>query len=157
MTRKRLFLVLAVIAVAAVVAVVIVVASHLPERGAGAAPRPSATPVPTATSAGPTPAETAFTVADLFCRPDATQNTWQRSLSPHLTADAAALYSAVRPANVPCQGIRDDAAPVGDQQTGTDRAYQFTASTGGPVTITLHRDTPSDPWLASYINAGGQE
>jgi hypothetical protein len=155
-TRKRLFLVLAAIAVAAVVAVVIVVASRLPERGAGAAPRTSATPVPTS-SAGPTPAETAFTVADLFCLPDATQNTWQRSLSPHLTADAAALYSAVRPANVPCEGIRDDAAPVGDQQTGTDRAYQFTAATGGPVTITLHRDTPSDPWLASYINAGGQE
>lgn len=154
MTWKRVLAVLA--AAAVIVAAVIMVKVATEPRHTHTDPTATSTPLPSA-SAAPNPAAIAHTVADLFCRPDASQNTWQRALTPHLTTDAAALYSAVRPANLPCQGIRDDAAPVGDQQTGTDRAYQFTAATGGPVTITLHRDTPSDPWLASYINVGGQE
>lgn len=152
MTRKRLLIAFAVLAVLAIAAAVIVIAARLPHRSDGAA-APTSTPIPSATAA-PDPAAIAHTVADRFCQPDATKNTWQRSLTPYLTTDAWQLYSAVRPANVPCAGVHDDAAAVGDQQTSTDRAYQFTASTGGPVTVTLHRDTKDDPWLAAYINAG---
>lgn len=152
MTRKRILIAFAVIAVLAVAAAVIVVAARLPHRGDDAA-APSSTPVPS-TSAAPSPGRVAYTVADRFCQPGAAKNVWQRSLTPYLTQDAWQLYSAVRPANVPCAGVHDDGQPVGDQQTSTDRAYQFTAATGGPVTVTLHRDTTADPWLASYINAG---
>jgi hypothetical protein len=152
MTRKRLLIAFGVLAVLAIAAAVIVIAARLPHRGDGAAAS-SSTPIPTP-SAAPDPAAIAHTVADRFCQPDATKNTWQRSLTPYLTPDAWQLYSAVKPANVPCAGVHDDGQPVGDQQTSTDRAYQFTASTGGPVTVTLHRDTKQDPWLASYINAG---
>lgn len=151
MTRKRLLIAFAVLAVAAIAAAVIVIAARLPHRGDDAAA--SSPPIPT-TSAAPDPEAVAHTVAGLFCQPDAAKSTWQRSLTPHLTPDAWQLYSAVKPANVPCAGVRDDGQPVGDQQTSTDRAYQFTAATGGPVTVTLHRDTAQDPWLASYINAG---
>ncbi|MCS6576439.1 hypothetical protein NYS52_18075 [Curtobacterium flaccumfaciens pv. flaccumfaciens] len=155
MTRKRILMAFAAIAVVAFAAAVIVIAGHLQQRGHDRAAATS-TPIPTR-SAAPTSKEIAHTVADRFCQPDASKNAWQRSLTPYLTAEAWQLYSAVRPGNVPCAGIHDDGSPVGDQQTSTDRAYQFTASTGGPVTVTLHRDTKTDPWLASHINAGGQE
>ena len=154
MTRKRLLIAFAAIAVLAIAAAVIVIAARLPHRGSEAAA--TSTPIPMR-SAAPSSEEVAHTVADRFCQPTATKNVWQRSLTPYLTPEAWQLYSAVRPGNVPCAGIRADGAPVGDQQTSTDRAYQFTASTGGPVTVTLHRDSKEDPWLASYINAGGQE
>lgn len=154
MTRKRLLIAFAAIAVLAIAAAVIVIAARLPHRGGDAAA--SSTPIPTR-SAAPTSKEIAHAVADRFCQPDETKNAWQRSLTPYLTPEAWQLYSAVRPGNVPCAGIHDDGQPVGDQQTSTDQAFQFTASTGGPVTVTLHRDTKADPWLASYINAGGQE
>ena len=154
MTRKRLLIAFAVIGVLAIAAAVIVIAARLPHRGSEAGA--TSTPIPTR-SAAPSSEEVAHTVADRFCQPTATKNVWQRSLTPYLTPEAWQLYSAVRPGNVPCAGIHDDGQPVGDQQTSTDRAYQFTASTGGPVTVTLHRDTKADPWLASYINAGGQE
>ena len=150
MTRKRLLIVFTVVAVLAVAAAVVVIAARLPHRGGEAVTSP--TPIP---STAPTSSEVAFTVADLFCQPEAAKNAWQRSLTPYLTADAWQLYSAVRPGNVPCAGVHDDGQPVGDQQTSTDQAVQFTASMGGPVTVTLHRDTTQDPWLASYINAGG--
>ena len=151
MTRKRLLIAVAVIAVLAIAAAVIVIAARLPHRGENAAA--SSTPIPT-TSAAPSSKEIAFLAADRFCQPDATKSAWQRSLTPYLTVDAWQLYSAVRPGNVPCEDVDEDGTPVGDQQTSTDRAYQFTASTGGPVTVTLHRDTKADPWLASYVNAG---
>jgi hypothetical protein len=151
MTRKRLLIAFAVLAVAAIAAAVIVIAARLPQRDVDAAA--SSTPIPSRSAAADSEA-VAHTVADLFCQPDATKSSWQRSLTPHLTPDAWQLYSAVKPANVPCAGVHDDGQPVGDQQTSTDRAYQFTAATGGPVTVTLHRDTPADPWLASYINPG---
>ena len=154
MTRKRLLIAFAAIAVLAIAAAVIVIAARLPHRGSEAAA--TSTPIPTR-SAAPTSKEIAHAVADRFCQPDETKNAWQRSLTPYLTPEAWQLYSAVRPGNVPCAGIHDDGQPVGDQQTSTDQAFQFTASTGGPVTVTLHRDTKADPWLASYINAGGQE
>jgi len=154
MTRKRLLIAFAAIAVLAIAAAVIVVAARLPHRGSEAAA--TSTPIPTR-SAVPSSEEVAHTVADRFCQPTATKNAWQRSLTPYLTPEAWQLYSAVRPGNVPCAGIHDDGQPVGDQQTSTDRAYQFTAAQGGPVTVTLHRDTAADPWLASYVNAGGQE
>lgn len=153
MTRKRLLIAFAAIAVVAIAAAVIVIAARLPHRDVDAASRATSTPIPTRSATADSEA-VARTVADRFCQPDAAKNAWQRSLTPYLTADAWQLYSAVRPANVPCAGVHDDGAPVGDQQTPTDRAYQFTASTGGPVTVTLHRDTEQDPWLASYINAG---
>lgn len=155
MTRKRILIAFAVIGVLAIAAAVIIIAGHLQQRGHDRAATTS-TPLPTR-SAAPSSEEVAHTVADRFCQPTASKNTWQRSLTPYLTPEAWQLYSAVRPGNVPCAGIRDDGQQVGDQQTSTDRAYQFTASTGGPVTVTLHRDTKQDPWLASYINAGGQE
>lgn len=151
MTRKRLLIAFAAIGVLAIAAAIVVVAARLPHRGSEAAA--TSTPIPTR-SAAPTSKEIAHAVADRFCQPDETKNAWQRSLTPYLTPTAWQLYSAVRPANVPCAGIRDDGQPVGDQQTSTDQAFQFTASTGGPVTVTLHRDTKADPWLASYINAG---
>ena len=151
MTRKRLLIAFAAIAVLAIAAAVIVVAARLPHRGSEAAA--TSTPIPTR-SAAPTSKEIAHAVADRFCQPDETKNVWQRSLTPYLSPEAWPLYSAVRPGNVPCAGIHDDGQPVGDQQTSTDQAFQFTASTGGPVTVTLHRDTTADPWLASYINAG---
>jgi hypothetical protein len=154
MTRNRLLIAFAAIAVLAIAAAVIVIAARLPHRGSEAAA--TSTPIPTR-SAAPTSQEIAHAVADRFCQPDKTKNAWQRSLTPYLTAEAWQLYSAVRPGNVPCAGVHDDGQPVGDQQTSTDQAFQFTASTGGPVTVTLHRDTTADPWLASYINAGGQE
>lgn len=153
MTRKRLLIAFAAIAVVAIAAAVIVIAARLPHRDVDAAASATSTPIPSRSAPASSEA-IAHTVADRFCQPDATKNTWQRSLTPYLTPDAWQLYSAVRPANVPCADVHDDAAPVGDQQTSTDRAYQFTASTGGPVTVTLHRDTKQDPWLASYINAG---
>lgn len=153
MTRKRLLIAFAAIAVVAIAAAVIVIAARLPHRDVDAAAPATSTPIPSRSAPADSEA-VARTVADLFCQPDAMKNTWQRSLTPYLTPDAWQLYSAVRPANVPCAGVHDDGAPVGDQQTSTDRAYQFTASTGGPVTVTLHRDTAQDPWLASYINAG---
>lgn len=155
MTRKRILIAFAIIGVVAIAAAVIIIAAHLQQRGHGRAAA-SSTPIPTR-SAAPTSGEVAHTVADRFCQPTASKNTWQRSLTPYLTPDAWQLYAAVRPGNVPCAGIHDDGQPVGDQQTSTDRAYQFTASTGGPVTVTLHRDTAAEPWLGSYINAGGQE
>jgi hypothetical protein len=151
MTWKRVLAVLA--AVVIVVAAVIVVKVAYGLQHTHTNPAQSSTPSPL-TSAAPSSAEVAHTVADRFCQPEATKNTWQRSLTPYLTPDAWELYSAVRPANVPCADVHDDGKLVGDQQTSTDRAYQFTASTGGPVTVTLHRDTKQDPWLASYINAG---
>lgn len=151
MTRKRLLVAFAAIAVLAIAAAVIVIAARLPHRGSEAAA--TSTPIPTR-SAAPTSKEIAHAVANRFCQPDETKNAWQRSLTPYLTPEAWQLYSAVRPGNVPCAGIHDDGQPVGDQQTSTDQAFQFTASTGGPVTVTLHRDTKADPWLASYINAG---
>jgi hypothetical protein len=154
MTRKRLLIAVVVVAVLAIAAAVIVIAARLPYRGE--TPAASSTPI-TTTSAAPSSKEVAHIVADRFCQPDATKNTWQRSLTPYLTVDAWSLYSAVQPGNVPCANVHDDGTPVGDQQTSTDRAYQFTTSTGGPVTVTLHRDTKADPWLASYIDAGGQE
>jgi len=152
MTRKRLVIAIAAIALLAIAVAVAVIVSHLSRRGdeqSAAASTSDATP-----STAPTTSEQAFHVADLFCRPDAAPTAWQRSLSPYLTADAAQLYAAVSPANVPCAGVLDDGAPVGDQQTSTDQAFQFTASTGGPVTVTLHRDTEQAPWLVSYIDAG---
>lgn len=151
MTRKRLLIAFAAIAVLAIAAAVIVIAARLPHRGSEAAA--TSTPIPTR-SAAPTSKEIAHAVANRFCQPDETKNVWQRSLTPYLTPEAWQLYSAVRPGNVPCAGIHDDGQPVGDQQTSTDQAFQFTASTGGPVTVTLHRATKADPWLASYINAG---
>lgn len=151
MTWKRVLAVLA--AVVIVVAAVIVVKVAYALQHTHSNPVQWSTPSPS-TSAVLSSAEVAHTVADRFCQPEATKNTWQRSLTPYLTPDAWQLYSAVRPANVPCADVHDDGKPVGDQQTSTDRAYQFTASTGGPVTVTLHRDTKQDPWLASYINAG---
>jgi hypothetical protein len=153
MTRKRLLIAFAAIAVLAIAAAAIVIAARLPHRGSEAAA--TSTPIPTRSAA--TSKEIAHAVADRFCQPDKTKNAWQRALTPYLTPEAWQLYSAVRPGNVPCAGVYDDGQPVGDQQTSTDQAFQFTASTGGPVTVTLHRDTKTDPWLASYINAGGQE
>lgn len=155
MTRKRILIAFAVIGVLAIAAAVIIIAGHLQQCGHSRAAATS-TPIPTR-SAAPSSEEVAHTVADRFCQPTATKNVWQRSLTPYLTPEAWQLYSAVRPGNVPCAGIHDDGQPVGDQQTSTDQAFQFTASTGGPITVTLHRDTAADPWLASYINAGGQE
>ena len=156
MTWKRVLAVIA--AVVIVVAAVIVVKVAYGLQHTHTNPAQSSTPSPSmsvaSSSAASSSAEVAHTVADRFCQPEATKNTWQRSLTPYLTPNAWQLYSAVRPANVPCAGVHDDGKPVGDQQTSTDRAYQFTASTGGPVTVTLHRDTKQGPWLASYINAG---
>lgn len=151
MTWKRVLAVLA--AVVIVVAAVIVVKVAYGLQHTHTNPALSSTPSPS-TSAAPSSAAIAHTVADWFCQPEQAKNAWQRSLTPYLTPDAWQLYSAVRPANVPCADVHDDGKPVGDQQTSTDRAYQFTASTGGPVTVTLHRDTKQNPWLASYINAG---
>jgi hypothetical protein len=151
MTWKRVLAVLAAVVIVVAAVIVAKVAyglQHTPTR-----PAQSSTPSPSVSTA-PTSEDVAHTVADRFCQPDQAKNAWQRSLTPYLTPDAWQLYSAVRPANVPCAGVHDDGKPVGDQQTSTDRAYQFTASTGGPVTVTLHRDTKQDPWLASYINAG---
>ncbi|KQO64257.1 hypothetical protein ASF23_16985 [Curtobacterium sp. Leaf261] len=136
-----------------VVAAVIVVKVAYGLQHTHTNPAQSSTPIPS-TPAAPSSAAVALTVSDRFCQPDKAKNAWQRSLTPYLTPDAWQLYSAVQPANVPCADVHDDGKPVGDQQTSTDRAYQFTASTGGPVTVTLHRDTKQDPWLASYINAG---
>ncbi|GAB7302360.1 hypothetical protein [Clavibacter michiganensis] len=153
MTRKRLLIASGVIAVVAVAVAIAMIAAHLPKHGEGSASASTSAPAPI-TSPEPTTADQAFRVADLFCRPDATKDTWQRELSPYLTPAAWQLYSTVTPANVPCAGVQDDGAAVGDQQTDTDQAFQFTASTGGPITITLHRDTRHAPWLVSYINLG---
>jgi hypothetical protein len=153
MTWKRVLAVLAAAVVIVAAVIVVKVAAELRHTHTNAEQSSSPAPLPS-TSAAPSPASVAHTVADRFCQPDKAKNTWQRSLTPYLTADAWQLYSAVRPANVPCAGVHEDGQPVGDQQTSTDRAYQFTASTGGPVTVTLHRDSKEDPWLASYINAG---
>ncbi|QIT16162.1 hypothetical protein RI685_15905 (plasmid) [Clavibacter michiganensis] len=151
MTGKRLLIAFASIAALAVVAAVVVIAAQLPshDKESPAASTPAAT-----ASTEPTTAEQAFHVADLFCRPDASPSVWQRELTPYLTPDAARLYAAVDPGNVPCAGVQGDGAPVGDQQTSTDQAFQFTAATGGRVTVTLHRDTEQAEWLASYIDAG---
>jgi hypothetical protein len=154
MTWKRVLAVLAAAAVVVAADIVVKIAYELQHTHTD--PAQSSTPMPTRPAAA-TSQEIAHTVADRFCQPEKAKNAWQRSLTPYLTAEAWQLYSAVRPGNVPCAGIHHDGQPVGDQQTSTDRAYQFTASTGGPVTVTLHRDTTADPWLASYINAGGQE
>ena len=151
MTKKNLAIAIALLGLIAIALILLAVRAHLPHRGEDASSTSS--PIPSA-SAAPTSEDVAHAVAERFCEPDATKNNWQRSLTPYLTPDAWQLYSAVRPANVPCADVHDDGKPVGDQQTSTDRAYQFTASTGGPVTVTLHRDTKQDPWLASYINAG---
>ena len=151
MTWKRVLAALAAAVVIVAAVIVVKVAYELQHTHTN--PAQSAVPIPSV-SAAPTSEDVAHTVADRFCQPDEAKNAWQRSLTPYLTADAWQLYSAVRPANVPCAGVRDAGKPVGDQQTSTDRAYQFTAATGGPVTVTLHRDTKQDPWLASYINAG---
>jgi len=153
-TWKRVLAVLAVVVVIVAAVVVVKVAAELQRTHTN--PAQTTTPTPTR-SAAPTSDDVAHTVADHFCQPDVTKNVWQRSLTPYLTSDAWQLYSAVQPGNIPCAGVHDDGKPVGDQQTSTDRAYQFTASTGGPVTVTMHRDTKADPWLASYVNAGGQE
>lgn len=152
MTWKRVLAVLAVAVVIVAAVIVVKVAYELQHTHTNPA-QSTSTPIPTR-SAAPTSKAIAHTVADRFCQPDMAKNAWQRSLTPYLTADAWQLYSATRPANVPCAGVHDDGQPVGDQQTSTDRAYQFTAGTGGPVTVTLHRDSKQDPWLASYINAG---
>ncbi|WP_420367145.1 hypothetical protein [Curtobacterium sp. L1-20] len=155
-TWKRVLAVLGIALVVVAAVIVVKVAADLRHTHTNA--EQSSTPAPSASTAAavPSPEAIAHTVADRFCQPNTTKNVWQRSLTPYLTADAWQLYSAVRPANVPCAGVHDDGQPVGDQQTSMDRAYQFTASTGGPVTVTLHRDTKTAPWLASYINAGDQ-
>lgn len=155
MTWKRAAVILGVVFVVVLGIITVKIAIELQRTHTNAAQdAASSTPVQTSTPAVTSPEQVAHTVADRFCDPEAMKNTWQRSLTPYLTADAWQLYSAVQPANVPCAGVHDDGQPVGNQQTSTDRAYQFTASTGGPVTVTLHRDTKQDPWLASYINAG---
>ncbi|MBT1633246.1 hypothetical protein [Curtobacterium flaccumfaciens] len=151
MTWKRAALILAAVFAVLLAIITIRVATQL--RHTHTEPAQTSTPIPTR-SAAPSSAAIAQTVADRFCQPAATKNAWQRSLTQYLTPDAWQLYSAVQPANVPCAGVHEDGQPVGDQQTATDRAYQFTAATGGPVTVTLHRDTAADPWLASYVNAG---
>lgn len=154
MTWKRAALILVVLFVVIAGIITIKIASALQHTHTD--PAQTASPIPTSTPAAASSEQVAHEVADRFCRPDATKNVWQRSLTPYLTPDAWQLYAAVNPANVPCAGVHDDGEPVGDQQTSTDRAYQFSASTGGPVTVTLHRDTQADPWLASYIDAGVQ-
>ncbi|MBF4615914.1 hypothetical protein [Curtobacterium sp. VKM Ac-1376] len=151
MTWKRVLAVLAVAVVLVAAVVVVKVVYELQHTHTNRAT--SSTPIPTR-SAAPTSKEIAYAVADRFCQPDKAKNAWQRSLTPYLTPEVWQLYSAVRPGNVLCAGVHDDGQPVGDQQTSTDQAFQFTASTGGPVTVTLHRDTKAGPWLASYINAG---
>lgn len=154
MTWKRGLLIVAAAFVVVLGVITVKIAAELQRTHTD--PAQTASPIPTSTPAAASSEDVAHTVADRFCQPGEVKNTWQRSLTPYLTPDAWQLYSAVQPANVPCAGVYDDGAPVGDQQTATDRAYQFTAATGGPVTVTLHRDTAADPWLASYIDAGSQ-
>jgi hypothetical protein len=149
MTRTGILIALGVVAAAAVIVAVILTAGH----PTAAHPTRITRPAPSAAAAA-TAEQQAFAAADRFCQPDLGKDAWQRSLAPYLTPAAYRLYSAVKPANVPCAGIHENGQPVGDQQTSTDQAFQFTASTGGPVTVTLHRDTKQNPWLASYINAG---
>jgi hypothetical protein len=125
-------------------------------------PAPAAEPTTAApgASTSPRPAEAdarsrAFAAAVAFCRPDVDSGTWQRALDPYLSADARVLYAATAPVNIPCASVRDVGGPVGDQQTPTDTAWQFDASTGGPVTVTLHRGSAHSAWEVSYIDAGG--
>lgn len=153
MTRKRLLIAFAAVAVLAIAAAILVLAARLPHGAGvdGTNPLPSASPT---TPAAPTAEQQAFTAASLFCRSNVTKSIWQRTLSPFLTKDAWQLYSATQPGNVPCAGVHAGGQPVGDQQTSLDQAFQFTATVGGPVTVTMHRENTHAPWLASYINAG---
>lgn len=136
----------------ALIVVAMVAARGVPD------PPPSDTAAQTAfaspPAAAPEPEDRtlAFAAAAAFCRPDVDSGTWQRALGPFLTTDARTLYAATAPANVPCSGVKDAGGPVGDQQTSTDAAWQFTADVGGPVTVTLHRDAPAAPWKVSYID-----
>ncbi|AMM22905.1 hypothetical protein AX769_22500 (plasmid) [Frondihabitans sp. PAMC 28766] len=153
--RTLLVVILAVLSVAA--AVVVLVLLH---RAAASHPATGPTSAAAATTgtARPAPAtarERAFTVADRFCQPGEASDQWQRSLAPVLTGAAQTMFAATKPANVPCEHV-DEASgqAIGDQQTSTNAAWQFTAATGGPVTVTLHRDSPHDAWLASYVQPG---
>jgi hypothetical protein len=153
--RKRIIggLVVLVVVIAAIV-VARVAYGLMAAQTAASESTPTPTPRASARAAAPTSQEVAYAVADRFCRPNATKTTWQRSLSPYLTPSAWQMYSATEPGNVPCAGVHDGGSPVGDQQTRTDQAFQFTAGTGGPVTVTLHRDTARARWLASYVSVG---
>lgn len=125
---------------------------------ASASAAPSSTPSasPTARAVATTDAhDTARTTAALFCRPDVDQGTWLSSLRFLVSSDLYESYSSTIPGNVPCAGVTGSGSAVGDQQTKTDTAWQFTASTGGPVTITLHRDEPTDAWEVVFIQPGG--
>lgn len=119
---------------------------------------PSSTPSasPTAQPVATTDAQdTARTTAALFCRPDVDQGTWLSSLRFLVSSDLYESYSSTIPANVPCAGVTGSGTAIGDQQTKTDTAWQFTAKTGGPVTITLHRDDSTDAWEVVFIQPGG--
>lgn len=155
MNRRTLVaVILAVVAVAAAVIAVVLVhrvtASHQ-----ASAPTPAATSTATARPAPATARERAFTVADRFCQPGDTSDQWQRALAPVLTTQAQTMFAATKPANVPCENVDETSGQaVGDQQTSTDAAWQFMAATGGPVTVTLHRDSSHAAWLASYVQPG---
>lgn len=121
-------------------------------------PKPSTAPTGPATGqpvASTNARDTALATARMFCRPTVSATAWLADLQPLLSSDALSSYSATLPANVPCSGVTAAGEAVGDQQTSTDAAWQFPAATGGPVTVTLHRDNPTSTWSATYINPAG--
>ncbi|MFC3297854.1 hypothetical protein [Clavibacter michiganensis] len=158
MSRKTILTALAVLVVLSVIVGLMLAARSVPapQAATSAAPMPdAAAPSPSTSPDEPADRAQAFAAAAAFCRPDVDSGTWQRTLDPYLTDDARALYAATAPANVPCEDVRDDGGPVGDQQTLTDAAWQFDAAVGGPVTVTLHRDSTAAVWLVSYVNPTG--
>lgn len=164
MTKKLILIVLAAAAVLLIGGGLVSLAHALHDGGnagdrGGHTTSTATAPAPTSPSAAAVPSARvqAFRAAAAFCQPDESKDTWQRTLSPYLTSDAWRLFQATVPGNVPCAAVVDDPQPVGDTQTSTDQAYQLTAATGGPVTVTLHRDNTDAPWLVSYITPGGQQ
>jgi hypothetical protein len=157
MTSRR-NLVVVILAVVAIAVAVIAVAVAYNIRHMHSNPgdlRLAPTASSTLSPAPATARERAFTVADRFCQPSETSDQWQRALASVLTSAARTMFAATKPANVPCEHV-DEASgqAIGDQQTSTDAAWQFTAASGGPVTVTLHRDTSDAAWLASYVQPG---
>ncbi len=154
MSRKTILTAFGVlVALSVIVGLVLTARSVPPHATTSSTPKNDAsTPSPSTTPEEPADRARAYAAAAAFCRPDIDSGTWQRSLDPYLTDDARALYAATAPANVPCEDVRDVGSPVGDQQTSTDAAWQFDAAVGGPVTVTLHRDSTAAVWQVSYVD-----
>jgi hypothetical protein len=120
---------------------------------ASAAPE-DATPTSDSSAANDT-TQLAAMALKLFCRPSLDYQSWIDQLDPVLSQTAAAAYSTVDPANVPCTAITG--AP--SVQDGDDTYTMEIAipTDAGMYAVYVHRSEPSSAWSVEQMIPDGSE